>query len=941
VQTLDRPNDTSPPPRRGPRGEFVALLIGLLALPALLLAIFTRWGVLIAVLLAMVAGLAIWVWQRRFAFVEVVAFLIHFDGLGVGPVRMGRIVAAVAAGLMIYKLVAQRWRPPAIPPRHWLPVLALTVWAVFSGVWSTKISSWIFTLSVFGLGLTFFCIAALLVDSHAKIERFLRAYWIGGLFGSGAGILALFLGTRSVGFGADPNFFGLLQASMIPLTVHYRRLAVTSAQRHAYTFALLVVLAGAAGAGSRSGLIGAALAIVGTMVTRPGLTPLRRSVVAVGAVILGGLAFLVGFIANPNNLQRGFADRGAGRLDLWNVSIELIKEQPLVGYGMGQIRTLIAPYLLLTPGSQKLQDTRTEVSAHNTWLDIAGDLGAIGVGLFLTIVVVALFGFLRPRWLQERQLSVTLFVMMLPVLSGSMFLPLINNKLAWALLGLSAALQVPSWGARWSGLPGAVDNPALPVPVAPSPGSVAVRGAPPAAPSAPESPAERWESVTLARWDLRVSQRSRVFVVAGALLGGILMGVVGSALPTKYTATAGIVTPRLDAPESAAAISVNRTRMQVILTLVASNAYAQELKELSGVDLDVTQIRDRMMVTRPGPETGAYIELEYSDTDRANALAVTPHLVTALDQVLEGVRGVSDEQVADELRPMFPGEQRYYTGDQYWRAYRDPIVGEEPPRVLWMVFVGMLTGALSAIGLVLSQQRHPRVNNDDDFPAVTGLEVWSHLGPQARGRGSADSDQLAHVVTAARDRMPADTDPQRLVISAPRHDRSVRALAVGVAARLAAEGRRVVLVDAQLDRPLLSLRLGGLNRPGLADLGRGTVSLEDAMRRVPQWRLPSLARRTLRQSPGELRFLSAGRAGRRPDRLVPLEPLDDLDPEVHVVLLAPATLGDVANSPVLGWGDAVVLGLVEGRTVTFDAEDAAARMRAFGTGPGGIVLLGV
>ncbi len=46
----------------------------------------------------------------------------------------------------------------------------------------------------------------------------------------------------------------------------------------------------------------------------------------------------------------------------------------------------------------------------------------------------------------------TLFVMMLPVLSGSFFLPLLNNKLAWALIGLSAALQVPSKDARWSGL---------------------------------------------------------------------------------------------------------------------------------------------------------------------------------------------------------------------------------------------------------------------------------------------------------------------------------------------------------------------------------------------------------------------------------------------------------------------------------------------------------
>ena len=75
------------------------------------------------------------------------------------------------------------------------------------------------------------------------------------------------------------------------------------------------------------------------------------------------------------------------------------------------------------------------MSAHNTWLDIVGDLGVIGLILFVSIFVIALVGFVRPRWLQTRELSMTLFVMMLPVLSGSFFLPLLNNKLGWALIG--------------------------------------------------------------------------------------------------------------------------------------------------------------------------------------------------------------------------------------------------------------------------------------------------------------------------------------------------------------------------------------------------------------------------------------------------------------------------------------------------------------------------
>ncbi len=46
-----------------------------------------------------------------------------------------------------------------------------------------------------------------------------------------------------MGFGSDPNFFGLLQASMIPLTVYYRRHAVTPQAKWLYTVAVVVVLA--------------------------------------------------------------------------------------------------------------------------------------------------------------------------------------------------------------------------------------------------------------------------------------------------------------------------------------------------------------------------------------------------------------------------------------------------------------------------------------------------------------------------------------------------------------------------------------------------------------------------------------------------------------------------------------------------------------------------
>ena len=945
MQTIDRPTGKRGGPDPGRRRVALGVVVGVLLLPVIVFLVLSKWGVLAAVIIAVVFGLGLWVWRKGFAFIELVAFLIHFDGVGAGQIRMGRAVAFMAVGVILYKLIVEKWRPPAIPTRHWVPVLLLTIFAVLSGAWSDTTSKWFLAMSLLGLALAFFWVSGMLVDSHEKILQYLRAYWYGGLFGSGAGVLALFLGTRSVGFGGDPNFFGLLQASMIPLTVYYRRNETDPTRKLWYTLALVFVFAGAAGAGSRSGIIGACVAIVGTMVTRPRISSGRRVGVFFGALVVAGVAFLVLFVANPANLQRGFADRGAGRLDFWAVTIALIKERPLQGNGFGQTSTKIVPLLSVTPGVEQVGDPREGVSAHNTWLDVMGDLGAIGLLIWISIFAITIIGFIRPRWRRTKELSTTLAVMMLPVLTSSMFLPLVNNKLAWSLIGLSAALQVPSWGTRWRGFLGASDRLALEERSGSADGLATVQGAGSFAPDgrAPDSPADAdgpplWEAPVLARWDLRVSRRFRMSLLVGAVLGFVLFSAVMSTVPIRYTATGGIIVPRLDVTRGNKVVVVSSTQVQGIHTLATSGAYAAELKQQSGLDLSIPEIRDRVTVRRP--KFGPFMEIIYSDTDEANTRLALPHIVTALDAVVAGSRKYADAQMADEIRPVIPGEQRYFTGDLYLQAYRDPTFGVEVPRTSWAAFIGALTGMLVATGFVLLQQRRPRVNNDDDLPAAVGLGVWTHVGRAGR-RYAATRAQYAQVMTVACEFAPPDQSPRHVVVATPRPDRAARGLAMGVAGALAAEGRRVVLVDAQVDHPLLSARLGGFVRSGLMEAIDGTVPIDSVVRRVNRWRLPVSVRRSVRGRTEQLRFISAGRVLRRRHFDVRPDVLDRFGPDVTVVLLAPSLLGEVPAGPVLDWGDTVVLALVEGRTVTFDAEDAAAQMRTFVHSPAGVVLLDV
>lgn len=908
------------------------MLAAVLALPLLVLAVLSRWGVLIAVLVAITVGLGIWVWQRGFVFVEIAAFLIHFDGLGAGPIRMGRIIAAVAAIILVTKLI-KGWSPPAIPVRHWAPVWAIAAWAVTSGFWSELTSPWLYTFGMFGLGVAFFCITGLLIESHRMIQQFLRAYWVGGMFGSCAGILALFLGTRSVGFGADPNFFGLLQASMIPLTVYYRRHAGSRDAKLLYTIALLVVLAGAAGAGSRSGLIGGAIAIVGTMVTRPGLALGRRAAVGVGSIFLAGFAFVVGFVANPANLQRGFSDRGAGRVDLWNVSVALVKENPVFGYGFGQLSRLVPPNLLLTPGSRLLGEFRPGVSAHNTWLDVIGDLGLIGLGIFVTIFIVAIVGLLRPKWLHTRELSTTLFVMMLPVLSGSFFLPLLNNKVAWALIGLSASLAVPSATSRWSGVAKAVHGRAepgsalVPADAVPPERVEPVKGA-----RAPAAGEEVWPTVALARWDFRVSRRQKLLILAVGVIGAFGGSTVASLMPVTYTASAGVLVPAVDGSIATDAVRFDQERLQGALTLGVSGAFAQELRERAGLDLGIDEVRERLDAARPN--MGLYVEYSFTDTDRANVEAVMPHMIDAMDQIFADVQDLAVDDTEYALRPLVPGESRVYTGPAYLHGFPEPGFGVNQPRGTWFTIVGFVLGVVIATGIVFTGQRRPRVTNTDDLARHVGLAVWAHVGGRRR---RTSRDQYAQVLATARSALDPESTAPRIVIASPRREALARRLALGLGAELAAQGVRTVLVDADLQRPLMSARLGGVGRRGLNDLAGGT-ELSEVVRRVRRFRLPGVQRRSLAGAADRLRLIPAGRR-RRVDRGYALDALGGLDEDVAVIVLAPPTLGDRPVSELLEWADAVVLSATVGQTSTHDLEDTAAQAASFVVAPTGVVLL--
>ncbi|HTO01952.1 MAG TPA: hypothetical protein VL068_14895 [Microthrixaceae bacterium] len=291
------------------------------------------------------------------------------------------------------------------------------------------------------------------------------------------------------------------------------------------------------------------------------------------------------------------------------------------------------------------------------------------------------------------------------------------------------------------------------------------------------------------------------------------------------------------------------------------------------------------------------------------------------------------------------------------------VLGVEEPKVLWMTLMAAIAVGLAVIGAGLTGSRKPRIMATDDFTGFVGLPVVTRVSGGRSRRTRTTRAQLQQLAVAATSGSET-TVGSRIVLGSTGHDSVSRRTAMGLAAALVEQGRRVVLVDAQVDRPLLSLRLGGWNSAGIAtNEGSGPLGSRRAstpadgstnpndfnleadeqpsleLRNVTPRRLPIEARGLLGEGGGRLRFVSGGPFKLRSRRSIDVNSLKLLDETVTVLVLAPPAGGQVAVSPLFEWADTVLVAMRTGQTTTVNAENSASTVRMFGSDSSAIVLI--
>lgn len=311
------------------------------------------------------------------------AFLIPFDnvsaiGAGTSGATLTRYVGAVVIFVLLcLGLVTRRL---SIPPRSALWWSLFVFWGALTFGWALDQDAVLKQLPAALSLLLLYLIASSFRFTSKELSAVAFMVVLGGCAGALLASSVFFTGTTFHGTGrsslmigdreTDPNVFSA--SLLLPLSLAIGAL-IQSRRRLVRVGALLaIVILGLAQllTMSRGGLL-AVLTLLSVYVYR--LKVNRRLLVA-GAC----LAFLIVLMPQSFFQRLSFADRGAGRMDIWIAGLELLPHYGFVGAGLGNFAIAYSSVAGSAPVFHGL--TR---APHSIYLGMTVELGIIGLAFLL------------------------------------------------------------------------------------------------------------------------------------------------------------------------------------------------------------------------------------------------------------------------------------------------------------------------------------------------------------------------------------------------------------------------------------------------------------------------------------------------------------------------------------------------------------------------------
>ena len=356
------------------------------------------------------------------------------------PKLLGLLCVAAALMRMV---ITGRFPKLFHTPQAWcygaLLAIQLFSYAIQGGHLVSGVVAYSHVLSIAGL----FLVVLTMVDSEPRIYRtFLVAI-------AGMGFASLYairqaqkygsLGYRPNAMFQDSNEYALLADLFIPLAILWMFSSRPAWERLLCFACFVSTLLGSTFAASRGGLLGLGAALLYLAYRSHSR---MRNLLVVGMVLAPLLIYLpASALRRLQDPQYGDQTGQQARVIVWKAGLLMIRQHPLLGVGLSNFKPLVAAY--------EPEDEKVISLAHNTYIEVAAELGIPGLLAFLGVLVASYRSLEKSRrralTLQAKQLSSVILGLQAGLISflvSAFFITVWWEKLVWLVLFASMAIHV-------------------------------------------------------------------------------------------------------------------------------------------------------------------------------------------------------------------------------------------------------------------------------------------------------------------------------------------------------------------------------------------------------------------------------------------------------------------------------------------------------------------
>lgn len=250
---------------------------------------------------------------------------------------------------------------------------------------------------------------------------------------------------RQLGTFTDPNEYAAAMVASIGLGFGALGAAGTAWGRRACVAGIALCGYGLLGSQSRGGLVAVLVAAAVVVLSSRG----RERVRMIGATLVlvaAGVGTLMLTPTGQQTLERITHGDSSGRSDLWRIASAQFADFPVHGVGLGNYPVVASRYVTRDTEHTELVVSSAPRTTHNAYLEVAAELGLLGIASFGTFVggalLLAMRGVRRARRLGDAatvDLGRGILAATMGLLASSVFLSGQYNELLWALLSVCVA----------------------------------------------------------------------------------------------------------------------------------------------------------------------------------------------------------------------------------------------------------------------------------------------------------------------------------------------------------------------------------------------------------------------------------------------------------------------------------------------------------------------